>query len=155
MDLNFGANSSVTPYNFTSGMGTGGVYGYNSLNSYGMSSPTLGSGVPDLGGTVANSSAAGISAPGGAGAGLGMNIPTLQLGFQGISSLANLYTGLKALGLAQDQLSFQKQFAQKNLDNSTASYNTALTDRATARGVTEGQSPAQVQSYINSNKLSS
>lgn len=154
MDLNFGANSSVTPYNFTSGMGTGGVYGYNSLNSFGQASPTLGSGVPDLGGTVANSSApVGLGAAGAGSAGLGMNLPTLQLGVQGLSSLASLYTGLKALGLAKDQFAFQKDLASKNYANSVSSYNTQLSDRANARAVTENQSPASAQAYINANKL--
>lgn len=154
MDLNFGANSSVAPYNFTSGLGTGGVYGYNSLNSFGMGAPTLGSGVPDLGGTVANTSAPGTGALGASASGLGANLPTLQLGVQGLSSLASLYTGLKALGLAKDQFSFQKDLASKNYANSVASYNTQLSDRANARAATENQSPASAQAYINANKLS-
>ena len=41
-----------------------------------------------------------------------------------------------------------------NLNNSIQSYNTSLEDRARARGVMEGQSDEQVQSYIDKNKLS-
>jgi hypothetical protein len=151
MDLNFGAGSSVTPYNFSmpAGMGSNMNPGYGSLSTFGMPTPT-GGGVDS---TWAPAGGWGGAAGGGNMAGLGMNIPTLQLGFQGLSSLANLYTGLKALGLAQDQFGFQKDMAQKNLANSTQSYNTALTDRATARGVMEGQSGSQVQNYINTNKL--
>jgi hypothetical protein len=86
--------------------------------------------------------------------GLGANLPTLQLGLGGLSTLANLVSGIKAFGLAQDQFNFQKNLANKNLTNSVASYNTALTDRATARAVTEGQTAAQRDAYINANKLS-
>jgi hypothetical protein len=147
-DFNFGAGNNVTPYNFSvpTGMGVNsGQSGYGSLNTFGMPSPTSGAN-PD---TIS-----GLGSVPGANGGLGLNIPTLQLGLQGLSSIANLYTGLKALGLAQDQFSFQKQLSQTNLNNSVQSYNTALSDRANARGVAEGQTPGQVQSYINSNKLS-
>jgi hypothetical protein len=146
-DFQFGAGANVTPYNFTvpTGLGVNAPGEFNSLSSFGMSSPTLGANSGGFNLPAGNAPAAG---------GLGMNIPTLQLGLGGVSTLANLYSGLKALGLAQDQFDFQKQFAQKNLVNSTTSYNTALTDRATARGAVEGQSAQQVQDYINKNRLS-
>jgi hypothetical protein len=158
--LNYGYNDgSIPQFNFTNGFGnTTPVYGMNSLNSYGMPSPTSGSGISDLGGTLGTTDSMSGVTNGpltGSGAGtLGFNVPTLQLGLGGISTLAGLYTGLKSLGLAQSQFNLQKQIAQANLGNSVASYNTALTDKATARGVAEGQSSAQVNNYINANKLS-
>ena len=126
-------------------------WGVNPSGQSGLFNPSLGNGgnafTSSIGANGSNSGLFGIQ-------GLGANLPSLQLGMQGIGQLASLYTGLKALGLAQDQYNTQKQFAQKNLANSVQSYNTALTDKATARGVAEGQSNDQVQSYINANKLS-
>lgn len=150
LDFNYGASSNVTPYNFTIPTGLGvntNSYDYNSLNSYGLGGTT---------GTMgANTSS--IAGLGGAGStdlsGLGLNIPTLQLGLSGISSLAGLYTGLKSLGLAQDQFDLTKQAYQTNLANQTKSYNTALSDKATARGVMEGQNSDQVAAYIKANSL--
>lgn len=146
--------TQYNPNQFQFGNGAGNDYGfstglpntsmdYGSLNGFGQPSPTLGANTAGLfGGGTPNATG-----------GFGLNIPTFQLGLQGVSSLANLYTGLKSLGLAQDQFNFQKGITQQNLANQTQSYNTALTDRATARGVTEGQSSDQVQAYINANKL--
>ncbi|MDR5839315.1 hypothetical protein [Caballeronia sp. LZ034LL] len=149
-DLNFGAGSNVTPYNFTvpTGLGVADTGGYSSLNGFGMSSPTLGANASDL--TPATSTQSGLFGV----QGLGANIPTFQLGLGALGTGFNLYSGLKALGLAKDTFDFQKQLAQKNLANQTASYNTALTDRATARAVTEGQSAADRDAYIAANKLS-
>jgi hypothetical protein len=147
MDLNFGTGGNVTPYNFTvpTGLGVNDTGGYGALSSFGLASPTSGaqSPVSGLGGVN----------PGATPGQLGFNLPTFQLGLQGVSSLAQLYTGLKSLGLAQDQFNFQKDMTQKNYANSLASYNTALTDRATARAVTEGQSNATRDAYIAANKL--
>ncbi|MFP3645223.1 hypothetical protein [Paraburkholderia sp. SIMBA_054] len=137
MDLNFGAGNNTPTYNFTSGLNPAST-DYGSLNLFGMGVPQQGTG----------------SLPGmPSSAGIGMNLPTLQLGLSGLSTLANLYTGLKSLGLAQDQFSFNKDMTQKNYANSVASYNTALTDKANARAVTEGQSTAARDAYINANRL--
>ncbi|MFP3556412.1 hypothetical protein SB861_37715 [Paraburkholderia sp. SIMBA_049] len=148
MDLNFGAGNNVTPYNFTvpTGLGVNGnSFDFSSLNNFGLASPTQGAnagGIAGLGGVAGSPSN-----------GLGMNLPTFQLGLSGLSTLANLYTGLKSLGLAQDQFSFNKDMTAKNYANSVASYNTALSDKANARAVTEGQSTAARDAYINANRL--
>jgi hypothetical protein len=134
---NLFSGSASSP--FSLGSGNTSYPGYSSLNTYGFTSPTSGAGVTS-----------GLDSS----TGLGMNIPTLQLGFQGLSSLANLYSGIQALGLAKDQFNFQKNLANTNLANSVQSYNTALTDKATARAVTEGQTDAQRDAYIAANKLS-
>jgi hypothetical protein len=153
-----GVSGDGTPNTFNSSsfnLGQNAPVDYNSMSSWGMPNTSLST--PSVtGGFGGFASSTGSNAPGGifGNTGLGMNIPTLQLGFQGLSSLANLYGGLKSLGLAQNQFDFQKQMTQKNYANSVASYNTALTDKATARGVTENQNPGQVQGYINANKLS-
>lgn len=148
-DFQWGATNSIPQYNF----GGTNYGGYGAMSQYGQPSPTMGAGAPSpdiLGNTITD----GAQTPGlFSGSGFGMNIPTLQLGLGGLSTLSNLYGGLKSLGLAQDQFNFQKQLSQTNLANSTQSYNTQLSDKATARGVTEGQSAATVQDYINKNKL--
>lgn len=86
--------------------------------------------------------------------GLGFNLPTGQLALSGLAALGNLWGAYSANKLARDQLDFTKSAFQTNLKNSLSSYNTALEDRARARGATEGQSQEQVQSYIDKNRLS-
>ena len=67
------------------------------------------------------------------GNGFGFNMPTMQLGLQGLASIGNLYLGSKALGMAKDQFDFSKQMAQTNLKNQVTSYNTGLEDRLRTR----------------------
>lgn len=85
--------------------------------------------------------------------GLGFNVGTGQLALAGLGSLANIFGGLKAGKLAEDQFKFTKAVTNTNLNNQLQSYNTALSDRARARGVAEGQSTAEVQAYIDKNRL--
>lgn len=67
------------------------------------------------------------------GNGFGFNMPTLQMGLQGLSALSNLYFGSKAMGMAKDQFNFSKQMAQKNFRNQVNAYNTGLEDRLRTR----------------------
>lgn len=92
----------------------------------------------------------------GAGAlgGLGMNIPTFQLGLGALGSLANIYGGFQANKLAKDQLSFTKSVTNTNLNNQIKSYNTQLEDRARSRAVAENRDSASADEYIEKNKLS-
>lgn len=149
-DLNWGAAASPQ---FSLNGGSSPVYGYNSINQYGMGSPTLGAGVPDLGGTLGTTAglagAAGAGSPG-AFAGLGLNLPTLQLGLDSIGKFGSLYAGIQSLGLAKDQFAFQKDMAGKNYNNSVSSYNTSLADRANARQSVDGSNAA---AYIAAHKL--
>lgn len=69
----------------------------------------------------------------GNGSGFGFNIPTLQLGLQGLGSLANLWMGMKSLNLAKDQFDFTKQTTNTNLNNQIKAYNTGLEDRLRTR----------------------
>jgi hypothetical protein len=78
----------------------------------------------------------------------------LSAGLRGLESLAGLYMGMKQLGLAKKQFKFTKEVTNTNLNNSIKSYNTALSDRARARGFTEGQSQSQIDSYTRDNSLS-
>lgn len=68
------------------------------------------------------------------------------MGLQGLSSLGNMYVGMKGLGLAKDQFDFNKQMANTNLANSVKSYNTELAHKA-------GMRMTDPSAYIASNKL--
>jgi hypothetical protein len=156
---NWNPNASMASgLNFTQGGNSTQVYGYNPLNNYGMGSPTGGSGVPDLGGSLGSTQdlSGATSGPlaGSAAGTFGMNVPTAQLGLGALGMAGNMWGAFKAQGLAQSQFDFQKQMAQKNLANSIAAYNTQLDDKARARGAMEGQTDDQVNSYISKNKLS-
>lgn len=85
--------------------------------------------------------------------GLGMNIGTGQLGLQGLNSLSGIWSGMKANKLGEQSFKLNKQMANTNLNNQLKSYNTALEDKARARGQFEGQDAAAVQAYINKNRL--
>lgn len=85
---------------------------------------------------------------------LGANIPTFQLGLSGLTSLANLWGAFQSNKLANNQFDYTKQITNTNLANQIKSYNTALSDKATARASMEGWSDSQTQDYIDKNKLS-
>lgn len=85
--------------------------------------------------------------------GLGWNLGTAQLGFQGLASLGNLWNSWQANNLARDSFNFTKGMAERNLANSIASYNTQLEDRSRARAATEGQDAATAQAYVDRNRL--
>lgn len=89
----------------------------------------------------------------GSGQGFGFNIPTFQLGLQGIGMGLNFWNAFQAQKLAKEQFNFQKEFANKNLANQIKSYNTSLEDRGRARAAMEGQSAEEAQSYIDNNRL--
>jgi hypothetical protein len=89
----------------------------------------------------------------GASTGIGMNIGTGQMAIKGLATLGNLYGSLQSSKLAKEQFKFSKDFANKNLANQTQTYNTALSDRLTSRGVALGQSSAEVQTAIDKNRL--
>lgn len=65
--------------------------------------------------------------------GFGFNMPTMQMGLQGLAAIGNLYLGSKAMGMAKDQFNFSKQMAQTNLKNQVNAYNTGLEDRLRTR----------------------
>lgn len=150
MDLNF---LTGNPTQQASGMS----WMPNNNQNMGFSSPSLdyqpGMTLGDYSSPTGAASTFGTGASGAA-AGLGMNIPTFQLGLGALGSLANIYGGFQANKLAKDQLSFTKNITNTNLNNSIKSYNTALEDRARSRAVAENRDQSSADVYIEKNKLS-
>lgn len=85
---------------------------------------------------------------------LGANIPTFQLGLAGVGALGNLWGAFQSNKLANDQFNYTKQITDTNLANQIKTYNTALSDRANARGAMEGWTDQQKQDYVSKNQLS-
>lgn len=84
---------------------------------------------------------------------LGDNAQGIGSLLQGIGALGSLWGTNKQIGIAKDQLNFQKQAYNTNLANQIASYNTNLEDKIRGRYSTVDQSEAQVQDYLNKNRL--
>lgn len=144
-------------------------FGYSSLGSYGAGSgsdqglgmyngynPMTGLNNIDnsISGMKADGSWGNTDGAGSLGSTLGANIPTFQLGLAGIGALGNLWGAYQSNKLASNQFDYTKQITNTNLANQIQSYNTSLSDRASARGSMEGWSDAQTQDYVNKNKLS-
>lgn len=89
----------------------------------------------------------------GDGSGFGLNLPTAQLGIQGIASLAGILGGFKQLSLANKQFKYTKKVTDTNLNNQTKTYNTALTDKINARASVTGMSADQANAYLSENRL--
>lgn len=85
---------------------------------------------------------------------LGWNVPTMQMGLQGLNTIGNIWGAWQSNKLARDQLNFTKMITNTNLNNQIKSYNTALEDRSRSRAAVEGQSASEAQSYIDHNRLS-
>ncbi len=124
------------------------------------------SGISGTGGTgVAGGGTATTPTVPGAGAGtgglfsqgmswLGDNSQGLGSLLQGIGALSSIFSTNKQIGLAQDNLNFQKQAYETNLGNQISTYNTNLEDRIRGRYASGDQSETQVQDYLNKNRLS-
>lgn len=87
--------------------------------------------------------------------GLGFNIPTGKLLFQGLGTLGQLWTGFQGAKLAKKSFEHTRDITNANLNNQISSYNTALEDRARARFVGEGrgENSAQEREYVARNRL--
>ena len=79
----------------------------------------------------------------------GIVAPTLQ----GLGSLFSAWNGMQSLGLARDQLQFQKDAYNTNLANSIQSYNTQLEDRIRGRTSNYAGKEEDVQTYLANNRL--
>lgn len=90
----------------------------------------------------------------GSNSGFGLNVGTGQLALGGLQSLAGIFNAMQANKLANQQFKLTKDVTNTNLNNSIQSYNTALSDRANSRYYTQGQSQADADAYIASNRLS-
>ena len=85
----------------------------------------------------------------------GWNMPSAKLGVSAFTSLASLWGAFKGLNQAKKEFEFNKRITEKNLANSTKSYNTALEDKARARASASGNmSKDDVQKYVTLNQLS-
>ncbi|EAA6070268.1 hypothetical protein DQY91_22435 [Salmonella enterica subsp. enterica] len=60
---------------------------------------------------------------------------------------------MQSLGLAKDQLQFQKDAYNTNLNNSIQSYNTQLEDRIRGRTSNYAGKEEDVQTYLANNRL--
>lgn len=87
--------------------------------------------------------------------GLGFNIPTGKLLFNGLGTLGQLWTGFQGAKLAKKSFEHTRDITNANLNNQISSYNTALEDRARARFVGEGrgENSAQEREYVARNRL--
>ncbi len=85
--------------------------------------------------------------------GFGMNMPTLALGLQGLSSLGSLYMGTKSLGLANKQFESAQKFATANLANQTHAYNDTLAQRIRRVGSGVGTSKEEMDAEYARRKL--
>lgn len=77
-----------------------------------------------------------------------------------LGQLGNLYMGVRALGVAEDQLAlqenafnFNKAYSTSNFANQVKSYNTALQDRMQARAYTETGNKNAYDKQIEERKL--
>ena len=113
------------------------------------------SGLAPIGGGIGSITSGGPSMLGKAfgNAGLGFNLPTLDLGLSGLKTLGSLWAAMQSAKIAKKQLNFTRDVTNTNLANQTQSYNTILADKAHARGRVEGKSDAQVSDYIAQNSL--
>lgn len=79
---------------------------------------------------------------------LGWGMPALQ----GLSSLGNLYLGMKNYGLAKDQLRTQKEQFNMNYGNQRQLLNTQMEDRARARASASSKVESP-ESYMARNRI--
>ena len=87
--------------------------------------------------------------------GLGFNIPTGKLLFNGLGTLGQLWTGFQGAKLAKKSFEHTRDITNANLNNQISSYNTAIEDRARARFVGEGrgENSDQEREYVARNRL--
>ena len=77
---------------------------------------------------------------------------TLGLMGQGVGEFGKIFGALQANNIARDTLEFQKDAFKKNLAAQRQTYNTALSDRATARYSQMGR-PEDAADYISRNRM--
>lgn len=95
---------------------------------------------------------------GSAGAGGGMlsgmsGMDKAQLALGGIQTIGSLWAAFQSAKMANKQFKFTKATTETNMANQIQSYNSTLADKARSRGMVEGQTADQTQSYIDQNRL--
>jgi hypothetical protein len=83
----------------------------------------------------------------------GLNLDGLGSIMKGIGSVGEMYAALKSIGVAKDNLKFQKESYNTNLGNQTKTYNTNLEDKIASRYAYEGKSSADVDAYVEKHRL--
>ena len=159
--------NTYNPYSLTFGQGGGGAGFQRTGDVWGTNSGAAGAGTPMLGATGLDSysphfvpQTQSLAPVPGTNTGqipwqqqgLGMNLGTAQLAFDGLSSLGNMYAAFNANKLANKQFEFQKGVTEINLVNFIQSYNTALAGKAKSRGLMEGRGQAEIDAYVEQNK---
>ena len=81
------------------------------------------------------------------------NGQNLSAAVQGISALSGAWLGYQQMKVAKDQLNFQKEAWSKNFANSTKTYNTSLEDRIRGRTADYAGKEADVNAYLDKNRL--
>lgn len=85
---------------------------------------------------------------------IGWNMPTLRTGFQGLSTLGNLWGAFQGNKLARKQFSLASDAYNTNLTNQIKTYNTSLEERIKGRHPTNDvAAQAKADAYIAANKL--
>ena len=72
---------------------------------------------------------------------------------QGFGTMAQAYLGWQAMKQAKQQLNFQKEAFNANLNNSISSYNTSLEDKIRGRTSNYEGKEADVQAYLAKHSL--
>ena len=80
----------------------------------------------------------------------GQNLGTV---IQGFGTVAQAYLGWQAMKQAKQQLNFQKEAFNANLNNSISSYNTSLEDKIRGRTSNYEGKEADVQAYLAKHSL--
>jgi len=126
-------------------MPTSGALGFNSRAAGGYTAP-IAAQVKAQMGSGTGGKALGWFGEGGKIEGLGSIADAL-------GSLGQIYGAIKGVGLAKDQLRFQKEAYNTNLTNTTKAYNTNLEDRVRARSFAEGRPDSYSASYLAQNRM--
>ena len=137
--INYGASNPtgvLMQANASGGIQTPGIVAPGTVN---VQAPNAGAGV---GSGVSNAAIP-----------LDWNIGTGQLVLGGIGTIGNLWNSWQAQKLAKEQFNYQKGITDTNLANQIQSYNTALSDRITARGFIQGDNQSTIDQYIEENSM--
>lgn len=82
-----------------------------------------------------------------------LDFGAIGAGLEGISSIGSMIAAFQQNKLAKESLAFSREQYQKNLENSTKSYNLALRDRGDAREVQNNSAAGTADAYYNKHKL--
>jgi hypothetical protein len=125
---NYGVSGPTTGNSISGGMNVGAMFGQQGLQYQPSYMPGMTSAEPGMWDSMKQWGQQTGSKIGGV-----LGSEGFQSGMGAFNTLASMYTGFKALGLAKDQLNFQKKSFNQNFNAQAQSYNNALKDRWAAR----------------------